>query len=114
MNVVCVRTLVDLIGKGGPNLLVPSGRFESIHLLVFALFDEISISFFVHLIARSPRVLCRDSHASILFLNPLESLARPNSISWRLEKTPPPLISSRNSRAMDIFRVRFLGDTLLG
>ena len=37
LNVVCVRTLVDLIGKGGPNLLVPSGRFESIHLLVLCL-----------------------------------------------------------------------------
>ena len=30
LNVVCVRTLVDLIGKGGPNLLVPSGLIESI------------------------------------------------------------------------------------
>src|SRR6185312_1579907 len=37
LNVVCVGTLVDLIGKGGPNLLVPSGRFESIHLLVLCL-----------------------------------------------------------------------------
>ena len=37
LNVDCVRTLVDLIGKGGPNLLVPSGRFESIHLLVLCL-----------------------------------------------------------------------------
>jgi len=37
---------VDLIGKGGPNLLVPSGRLESIHLLVLCLVDEISISFF--------------------------------------------------------------------
>ena len=35
LNVVCVRTLVDLIGKGGPNLLVPFGGFESIHLLIF-------------------------------------------------------------------------------
>ena len=68
----------------------------------------------MHLIARSPRVLCCDSHASTWFLNPLESLARSNSLSWRLEKTPPPLISSRNSRAIHIFRVRFLGDTLLG
>ena len=28
LNIFCVRTLVDLIGKRGPNLLVPSGRFE--------------------------------------------------------------------------------------
>ena len=72
---------MDLIGKGGPNLLVPSGRLESIHLLVLCLFDEISISFLVHLIARRLRVLCRDSRASSPVLNPLESLARSNSIS---------------------------------
>ena len=35
LNVDCVRTLVDLIGKGGPNLLVPSGLFESIQFLSF-------------------------------------------------------------------------------
>ena len=54
LNVVCVRTLVDLIGKGGPNLSCPLGGLNQSISSFCALFDEISISFLVHLIARSP------------------------------------------------------------
>ena len=73
---------MDLIGKGGPNLLVPSGLFKSIPSPRFVpLCDGFSTSFLAHLIARRLRVLCCDSRASNPVLNPLESLACSNSTS---------------------------------
>ena len=38
LNVVCVRTLVDLIVKGGPNLLVPSGLLNQTNHVPLVLF----------------------------------------------------------------------------
>ena len=62
-------------------LLVQKASHQLVHRIFNLSVPEELVSFLVHTIAMVQRVFCCDSRASSPVLNPLESLARLNSIS---------------------------------
>ena len=93
LSMDCWNLVRDLIGKGGPILLVPSGLFIRFNPFVLCLVWWIFVSISMHLIVTFRRALCSDSRASSPVLHPLKSRALLNWISWALRKPQSLLIS---------------------
>ena len=70
--------VLDLIGKGGPILLVPSGLLNQTNPVPLVLFVMDFRLILMHMIKTVLRALCSGSSASSLVPNLLESLALQN------------------------------------